>query len=136
MKKIYSLIVMYEKNENIESLIRETSPYCIESRSIDSSTGMEIATLVLSGLNLLIALTSVPLLVDAINNKKVIVKAGGFKINDPAEKILQGLKRDQNLMSELTEAYKSGTLEIEGTTERVVAFQKGLKELIDEEICK
>lgn len=131
MKEIYSLVIE-GKSEDMGALIEEISLYCIESRKTQSSTGMEIATLVISALGLLISLMSVPALVDAIDNKKVVVKVGGVTLKDTAKSILQNLKKDPELISEVKKAFESGKLEIEGTAERIATFLKELRELIDE----
>ena len=132
MQDIYSLVIE-GKREGVATLIEEVKPYCIESRKTESCTGIEIATLIISALGFFVALISVPLLTDAINSKKVIVKIGGVVMNGSAAEILQNLRKDQELMNEIKRLFKSGTLETIGTAKQVVAFREGLRKLLSEE---
>ena len=111
-------------NGEFDSLVLQLKEYSDSYKNIQSCTGLEIATFILSVGNFVVALAALPQLVYLLNKKKIIVKFGGVKLGDSVDNILETLKSNPVFLEEIREAMANETFEVEGKGEAVGEFRK------------
>ena len=78
-------------------------------------------------------LICIPVVSDAINSRKLLVNFDGYTFNDTAQGLLHRLKKDPKLMNSLKNAYISGSLKLEGSTNQIIAFREAIEEFLANE---
>ena len=65
---------------DMDSLIHHLRPYSINGLETHSSAGVEIATLIISVGQFIVALIQIPMLIEFFSRQEIIVKLGGIKM--------------------------------------------------------
>ena len=129
--KLY--IDIENSTHDMDSLICLLKPYSINSLETHSSAGVEIATLIISVSQFVVALIQVPMLIEYFSREKIIVKLGGIKMNNSVDDLVNLIKNDPERLDEAKRALNDSTIEVEGRGQAVTAFLKKLKDLVNAE---
>lgn len=118
---------------DMDSLIHHLRPYSINGLEAHSSAGVEIATLIISVGQFIVALIQIPMLIEFFSRQEIIVKLGGIKINNSVDDLLNIIKNNPDLLKEAKKALQNNALVVEGKGKAVTAFLAKLNDLINME---
>lgn len=124
-------IILNEPNSNF--LLDSLKVYEPKIKTTKSITAIETITLIISIFDLVLALLSNPILCDAINNKKVILKINGYEIKGSVDEIIKIIKENPDFMTELKRALENDNLQINGNAKYSIELHEKIKYFIEEE---
>ncbi len=125
-KEVY--ISLDHSDEYCRDLLLPFHQLSVETKSC---TGFEITTYTMQFIELIVAVVSMPIILEAIKRNLIIVTIGGCKFNDFVSCIIEKVNSDPLLLEQARQAYNDNTLLVEGTAKECIKFRKNLQALLD-----
>ena len=125
------VLIFENPDEEMRTLITEIKPLCIEDYTVHSSAGIETVNIIVNICELLILFVQYPLLMQRIEDRKIVAKFNGFDVSGTPNKIIKKVKQNPTMLKALKKAYKNRELELKGEVGSVEAFNKKLRVLLD-----
>lgn len=125
------VLIFQNPDEEMNALITEIKPLSIEDYTVHSSAGIETVNIIINICELLILFVQYPLLMQRIEDRKIVAKFNGFDVSGTPNKIISKVKQNPTMLKALKKAYKNRKLELIGEVGSVEVFDKKLRVLLD-----
>lgn len=126
-------IEIEKKDDSMDELVCAIRPYSTYERISKSAIGIDTLTFILTAVQLLIAMLSIPALSDAISKKTVILGIDGCKRCGTLKEITAELKARPEFLSEVKAAYQNNSISFEGNVKLVNELKELIGDIIDGE---